>query len=147
MKTSRFPYIGSWCVLSTVVTQYVMAAVCFQTMFVPFLGFQLSTFSQLGHLPICVICVASISVSSVSNMCVICIASLSFSYYVCHIMCVTLCVSHYVCLIMCVSLCVSHYMNVTPGSKVQKSRSPMYAICDKYCMAHGCATRKNQNRY
>ena len=30
-KTSRSPYIGSWCVLSTVVTQYVMAAVCFQS--------------------------------------------------------------------------------------------------------------------
>ena len=30
LQTSRFPYIGSWCVLSTVLTQFVMAAVCFQ---------------------------------------------------------------------------------------------------------------------
>ena len=37
-KTSRFPYIGSWCILSTVVTQYVMAAVCFQSMFNHFFG-------------------------------------------------------------------------------------------------------------
>ena len=32
-KTSRFPYIGSWCVLFPVLTQHVMAAVCFQTVF------------------------------------------------------------------------------------------------------------------
>ena len=58
VKTSRFPYIGSWCVLSTVVTQYVMAAVCFQSMFIHFLGFQPFMFSKLGRLPF-PICVAS----------------------------------------------------------------------------------------
>ena len=31
-KTSRSPYIGSWCVLFPVMIQFVMAALCFQTL-------------------------------------------------------------------------------------------------------------------
>ena len=76
--------------------------------------------------------------------------------YLCHLCrlpnCVTFCVSHFVCQIMFVTLCVSHcvshcvgtifvahYVHVTWGSKVMLR----LVICDKYCMAHGCATRKN----
>ena len=101
-KTSRFPYIGSWCVLITVVTQYVMAAVCFQSMFFDFLGFQLFMFSQLCHLPICV------AFSSVSHyVCSILCVTICVSHSVCHILGVIFCVSHSVCHILCVTFCVS----------------------------------------
>ena len=110
---SRFPYVGSWCVLSTVVTQCVMAAVCFQTMFIHFLGFQLFMTSQLVHLPICVICVATQSVS----------------HYLCHLCRLLICV---------ISVTLWYMGQVSKGLGLQC----MYAICDKYCRSHGCATRK-----
>ena len=107
-KTSRFPYIGSWCVLRTVVTQYVMASVCFQTIF---WAFNFLWFPSW---------VTSLSVSPSHlcyNMCVtlrfvchtICV-TLYVSHYVCCIICVTSCVSHFVCHILCVTLSVSHFL-------------------------------------
>ena len=57
IQTSRFPYIGSSCVLLAVVTQSLMAAVCFQTlltncatMYAFIVLFSLP--SHLGRLPI-----------------------------------------------------------------------------------------------
>ena len=63
------------------------------------------------------ICVASISVSSVSS-----------------IMCVTICVSHYVHH-MCVIFC--------DFSSMTKFQTLWWVNLFKYCMDHGCATRKN----
>ena len=94
------------------VTQYVMAAgaVCFQIMFIHFFGlsifydFQAGLLPYLCHLPICdicVICIASLSVSSVFPPYVF-VSSVSRPH---------LCVSHCVCHIMCVtfvSLSVGH---------------------------------------
>ena len=75
-----------------------------------FLGFQLFMFSKLGHLPICVIYVTSLSVSSVSPpVCVICVASLSVSFvlppYLCHLCCLLMCVI-FVCVSFCAIMCV-----------------------------------------
>ena len=112
-ETSRFPYIVSWCVLCTVVTQYVMAAVCFHSLsscyvikfaFIALFIITVSPF-HLGRLPIWVT------------------FRLCGSNCVCHIMCVTLCVSHCVfhilyhtcvtlCGARCVTLCVSILLRV-----------------------------------
>ena len=44
------------------------------------------------------------------------------------------CVSHYVCYIL--SITIVH--NYVKGPRVRLVK------CDKYCKAHGCATRKNK---
>ena len=62
-----------------------MAAVCFQIYVIQFLGFRLFMISKLGHLLICVICVASPS----------------GSHNVGHIMCITLFVVTYCVMCMC----------------------------------------------
>ena len=57
-KTSRFPYIGSWCILLTVLAQNVMVAICFQSLFSNYvfkfafivLLFKFGSPSHLGHL-------------------------------------------------------------------------------------------------
>ena len=66
-------------------------------------------------------------------------------HIVCHIMCVTFCVSHYVFHILCVTYDVPNVPNVHQIVIAKGSKGPMvtYDNCDKYCMAHGCATRKN----
>ena len=104
VQTSRFPYIGSWCVLNAVVTQYVIAAACFQSMSVHFLGFQHFMFSKLGRLPIWVtFCVSHF-------VCHILCLTFCVSHFVSHILCVTFCVSHFVCHILCVTFCVSIFV-------------------------------------
>ena len=86
-KTSRFPYIGSWCVLYAVVSQNVNAAVCFQS---------LSTNHAFKHAFIAMI----IMTGSPSHLGRLPISVISVS----HIVQVKLCWSH------CVSMC--HYLDV-----------------------------------
>ena len=123
-----------------------------------FLGFQLFMFSKLGRLPICVICVTSLSVSfgSPPYPCHLCrlpmCVTLCVLQYMCHL-CVTLCVSHCMCHIMYVILCESHVhqiMYITCASHyvyhiwhLGKCEGLRWVICVKYCTAHGFATRKN----
>ena len=103
-KTSRFPYIGSWCVLRTVVTQYVMAAVCFQSMFSIFLAFNFLWFPCWATSP-------SVSPPYLCHLYPYLCVTFSVSHFVCHILCVTFCVSHFVCHILCVIFCVSHFVH------------------------------------
>ena len=88
-RTSRSPYIGSWCVLFAVLTQNVMAAVRFQTLVSNYV-FKLFFIALL-----------IITGSPSSAKWVTCMG---------HIVCVTFCVSHYLCHILCVTFCVCHFV-------------------------------------
>ena len=81
--------------------------------------------------------VASLSVSSVSPP------------YLGHILCIIFCVSHFMCHILCVTIYASHYVHHMCITYLSNMISLWMVIvswlnCDKYCMAHGCATRKNE---
>ena len=101
-KTSRFPYIGSLCVLFPVLTQFVMAAICFQT---------LSFISDFKYAFIAVF-IMTCSPPSPPYLGHIVWVILCGSHCVGHIVWVTLCgpycVGHIVWVTLCGSHCVGH---------------------------------------